>query len=160
MCDRASEIALFVALAAGRLSMFSDQTIFRGVVIKFPGRTIVLPASGIVTAIALAAEFHLLECAVVRIVMTGLAAVESDPFKENQLLRWIAIDKHKVDLRLAGLRCSGPGMAFRTGNLLMLTGKRKRRAGMVESSSRLPGLLVVTSEAVGGELILMWLLVA
>ena len=75
-------------------------------------------------------------------------------------MRWIAVNSHTIDLHLADSCCIGSGMAFLARNLLMLAAEHKGRAGMAEPGSRFPGLLVVTAEAIGAELILMRLLVA
>jgi hypothetical protein len=55
VCDRVPEIALFVALPAAHFRMLRDQRKLRDVVIEIPARMIMLPATGVVTAFALAA---------------------------------------------------------------------------------------------------------
>ena len=84
--DRAPEIAFLVALPAAQLRMLPDEPELRGVMVEIPAGTIGLPTSGVVTAVALAAQFQVKECAVVGIGVTTLAPVERQPFEESQLL--------------------------------------------------------------------------
>ncbi len=88
--DRPAEVAFLVALLAGQGGMSSNQAKPRQAVIESRGGAVNLPAVSDVTAIALAADFHLLKCAVVLIRVTALAAAEVEPLEEKHLLRWAA----------------------------------------------------------------------
>lgn len=158
--DRALEIAFFMALPAAHFRMLSDQLKLRGVVVEIPAGTIVLPAAGVVTAVALAALLHFLERAVVLIGVTALAAVKRYSLIGKQPLDRLAVSAGTTGLYRAGACGIRPVVAFLTRNLLMLARERKGRARMVESGSRFPGGLVVAAETVGAEPILMRLLVA
>ena len=101
--DRAAEVAFFVALPAGHFRMLPGQTKLRRVVIEIPAGTIILPAAGVVTPVAFAAELHVLECAVVGIVVTTRTAVgERHAFKEDCLLKRIAVRVCPLGWRLTG----------------------------------------------------------
>ncbi len=158
--DRAPEIVFFVAFPAGHLRMLPDQAKLRGVVTEIPGGATILPAAGVVAAVAPAAEFYLLKCPAMGIGVTALAVAEGQPFKKKRLLRRIAVSAPSVALHLADSWRIAPGMTFLAQNLLMQATERKGRAGMAEPGSGFPGLLVVAVEAVSAEPGLMRILVA
>ncbi len=117
------EVALLMAFPADRHCVLSNQAKLRDVVIEIPGRTIALPTAGIVTSLALTAELHFLECAVVRIRVTALTAAEGQPFEYKNLLRCAAFPGHTLDSYLGGACCFTSSMAFLARNSLMQAGE-------------------------------------
>lgn len=132
--DGTTEIVALVAIRARSFGMLPSQRKLRGAVIESFRRTGVLPAAGVVAAVAVAREARVKEPAAVRILVAALAGARDQPLV--------------VRLVFACLR----PMALLAGNGLVQTGERERRARMIEPWSRLPCVLGVAVGAVGAKL--------
>ncbi len=162
--DGAPKVAFLVAFFAGQRCVLSDQAKLREVVAEAGGGTVALPAalpaSGVVTPLALFAEVQGLKSPVVLVRVTALAAAVRQSLEEKHLLGWTPFCQFLVDLSLGDEFCPGPGVAFDARKLLMHAGELKGGAGVVEPRGWFPRLGSVAAEAVWSELFLMRLLMA
>lgn len=122
--------------------MFASRPELRARMVELRARTVVLPAAGVVAGVAGAAKVGLPERAVVRILVTAIAAGK--------------LQSLELRVLLARFRT----VALRAGLLLVQTGELEPRGGMVEAGSRPEAVLRVTAEAVRAELALMLVLMA
>jgi hypothetical protein len=83
--DRTTIVAVLVALAAGRFTVFAVQRELGLVVVEAQARLILVPTAGVVAGLAGALKLRVLERALVRIGVTALASAEGNPFVASRL---------------------------------------------------------------------------